>query len=297
MIVDGTAGYIYNTVTHAFAQIADPDFPANPATVTYLGRRFVVSIQDSSRFQVSDIDDGLSWDALNFANAEVSPDQIVRAYASNGQLILPGYLVTEFWGNSGTADFPFSQLQGTANEWGLAARYSIARFDNTFCMLVQNRMGQVMIGKMNGYLPEKISSQDMDFVIVALRRLAESGAMVEGQELRHCAASGRIRLHVAWPADRGRFLDRPPASLGLQRTHRQRRVDRARDRQRDGCKSGLGVFAGRLFARRYGSWQRHGNRAGVESADWPIRIARQRQDLGRADVEDDGGDRAISHAR
>jgi hypothetical protein len=165
MIVDGTAGYIYNTVTHAFAQITDPDFPANPATVTYLGRRFVVSIQDSSRFQVSDIDDGLSWDALNFANAEVSPDQIVRAYASNGQLILPGYLVTEFWGNSGTADFPFSQLQGTANEWGLAARYSIARFDNTFCMLVQNRMGQVMIGKMNGYLPEKISSQDMDFVI------------------------------------------------------------------------------------------------------------------------------------
>jgi hypothetical protein len=165
IIVDGLAGYIYNSVTHAFAQITDADFPANPATVAYLGRRFVVSIQDSSRFQVSDIDDGLAWDVLNFANAEVSPDQIVRAYASNGQLILPGYLTTEFWGNSGTADFPFSQLEGTATEWGLAARYSIARFDNTFAMLVQNRMGQVMVAKMNGYLPQKISSQDMDFII------------------------------------------------------------------------------------------------------------------------------------
>src|SRR5688572_23508650 len=107
MIVDGLNGYIYNTTTAVFAQITDPDFPANPLTVCFLARRFIVNFTGSSRFYVSDIDNGLSWNALMFANAETNPDPIVCVYESNGQLILPGPKTTEFWGNSGAADFPF----------------------------------------------------------------------------------------------------------------------------------------------------------------------------------------------
>lgn len=167
MIVDGTYGYIYNTSTTAFTQnitSVDSDFPADPLTVTFLSRRFIINIADSSRFYCSDIDNGLAWDALNFANAETSPDPIVAVWSSNGQLILLGTLTTEYWGNSGVLDFPFSALQGTAAEWGLAATWSIAKFDNTFAFLVKNRMGQVMWAKLNGYLPEKISTVDMDAI-------------------------------------------------------------------------------------------------------------------------------------
>jgi len=165
MIVDGTAGYIYNTSTLVFAQITDADFPANPVTCCCIGRRFEVNFFGSSRFYVSDIDDGLAWDALMFANAESSPDAIVAVWASTGQLILLGDVTTEFWGNSGALDFPFTALQGTSNEWGLAARWSIAKYDNSFACLIKNRMGEVMIAKMNGYLPEKISTPDIDSII------------------------------------------------------------------------------------------------------------------------------------
>lgn len=165
MITDGTAGYIYNTSTTAFAQITDADFPANPITCCSLGRRFIANFANSSRFYVSDIDNGLSWNALNFANAEASSDPIKAVWESNGQLILLGSLTTEFWGNSGTLDFPFVALQGTATEWGLAATWSIAKYDNTFACLIKNRMGQVMVAKMNGYLPEKISTIDVDSII------------------------------------------------------------------------------------------------------------------------------------
>lgn len=165
MIVDGTYGYIYNTQTNVFAQITDVDFPVNPTTCTYLGRRFIASFRASSRFYVSDLDDGLSWDALNFANAESNPDAIVEVYASNGQLHLLGDISTEFWGNSGTVDFPYTPLQGTATEWGLAATWSIAKFDNTYACLIKNRMGEVMIAQMVGYLPKKISTLDLDAII------------------------------------------------------------------------------------------------------------------------------------
>lgn len=166
MIVDGTAGYIYNTGTGVFAQITDGDFPANPVTVTFLAGRFVVNFQGSSRFYVSDMYDGLSWDALMFANAETNPDPIVAVWASNGQLILLGSDSAEYWSNSGQLDFPFALLQGTATEWGLAATWSIAKYDNTMGYLVKNRMGgQVMFAKLNGYIPERLSTVDFDSII------------------------------------------------------------------------------------------------------------------------------------
>ncbi len=165
MIVDGIYGYIYNTNTLVFAQITDVDFPANPTTVTYLSTRFIISLLNSSRFYVSDINDGLAWDALNFANAETNPDPIVAVWASNGQLLLQGTVSTEYWGNSGALDFPFTLITGTATEWGLAATWSVAKYDNSIACLIKNRMGQVMVAKLSGYLPERISTPDLENII------------------------------------------------------------------------------------------------------------------------------------
>jgi hypothetical protein len=165
MIVDGTYGYIYNTSTHVFARITDVDFPANPVTVTFLAGRFVVNIDGSSRFYCSDLYNGLSWDALMFANAETNPDPIVSVFAANGQLILLGSKTTEYWGNSGALDFPFALVQGTATEWGLAAVWSIAKYDNSIACLIKNRMGQVMIAKLSGYLPQPIGNIDIHSII------------------------------------------------------------------------------------------------------------------------------------
>jgi hypothetical protein len=165
MIVDGTYGYIYNTTSHVFAQIVDADFPASPSTCCYLSRRFLLGTTGSSRFYWSDIDNGLSWDALNFANAETNPDPIVTVYANSGQAVLLGSETSEFWGNSGIADPAFSIIQGSASEWGIAAIWSIAKYDNSFACLMKNRGGEVMVAQMNGYLPKKLSTVDFDSVI------------------------------------------------------------------------------------------------------------------------------------
>ena len=58
------------------------------------------------------------------------PDELIRVFADGGQLMLFGDKTTESWGNSGAADFPFAIIGGAASEWGLAARWSLAKFDN-----------------------------------------------------------------------------------------------------------------------------------------------------------------------
>lgn len=176
MIVDGASGYIYNTSTNVFSQIIDADFPANPLTVCFLSGRFVANFFASSRFYWSALYDGLSWDALDFANAESNPDSIVAVHANNGQLHLLGEKTSEFWGVSGSSEAPFASLAGTATEWGLAATWSVSKFDNTYACLIKNRMGEVMVAQMVGYLPKKISTVDFDAIINRYSNVADATA-------------------------------------------------------------------------------------------------------------------------
>jgi hypothetical protein len=86
---------------------------------------------------------------------------------SNGQLILFGTDSTEFWAPSQDLNQAYSLIQGTAIQWGCAAVWSIARYDNTLMLQMKNPMGEVMIAKLAGYVPQKVSNPDIDKIINA----------------------------------------------------------------------------------------------------------------------------------
>lgn len=218
MIVDGTDGYIYDTTSFVFAQITDGDFPANATTCTYLSRRFLVSVLNSGRFYWSDIDNGLSWDSLNFANAEAGPDPLQAVYASNGQAILLGSETTEFWGNSGVADPAFVALQGNATEWGLAATWSIAKYDNSFACLMKNRMsGEVMVAQMNGYLPKKLSSVDLDEIINGYDSVSDASAYSYMRGGHPMLVMNFPSAEATWLLDGSTGIATPLKSFGIAR--------------------------------------------------------------------------------
>jgi len=163
IIVDGVNGYIYNTNTLVFAQIADPDFPG-AGTVTFLNGYFIVTKPDTGQFYISALYDGLSWAALDFATAESNPDNLVRVMADNGQLVLFGPETTEFWGDSGALDFPFARVGASAIEWGLAARWSLCKFMDSLIFLRRNRLGAVQVCTLSGYNAQPVSNPEMDYI-------------------------------------------------------------------------------------------------------------------------------------
>jgi hypothetical protein len=166
MLTDGTTtgGYIYNFNTLVFTQIVDPDYPG-AGTVTWMDSYFIINKPNSQRYYVSASNDGLTWDALDFASAESNPDDLVAVAADNSNLYLYGVLSTEFDTNSGGVDFPFTRISGGATEWGCASAASVVKFDNSLAFLAKNRMGQVWIARMTGYRPEKISTPEIDYII------------------------------------------------------------------------------------------------------------------------------------
>jgi hypothetical protein len=164
MVVDGTAGYIYTIATGAFAQIVG-DFPNGATTVTFLDGYFIVDDPaNPGRFYVSALYDGTNWNALAYATAESNPDALVRPMAEKSLLVLFGDYTTEVWANTGALDFPFSRMQAGSMEWGLAARWSAAKFDDSLVWLARNRLGQVSVVRAQGLAPQRVSTPDLDYL-------------------------------------------------------------------------------------------------------------------------------------
>jgi hypothetical protein len=164
MIVDGTSGYIFNTLTNVFATITDVNFPANPTSVCFQDGYFIVGFANG-KFYISALYDGLTWAALDFTTANSIPDKLIRIFSDHGELIAFQDTATSFFGNTGAADFPFDRIQGADAEWGLAARDSVVKYDNSVAFLSKNRMGEVVVGKLTGRQFQKLSTPDLDKII------------------------------------------------------------------------------------------------------------------------------------
>lgn len=163
LITTGTSGYTYTVSTTTLAIIADADFPDAAKTCAWLDGQFIVDNGIDDQYQISP--DGLAWDALDFATAESAPDGLIRVFDDNGEVVLFGETTTEYLSNTGAADFPFQTIKGATQEFGLAARWSLTKFNSGLVALMKNKQGQVQVMFIRGYVPRVLSSQEFDFLI------------------------------------------------------------------------------------------------------------------------------------
>jgi hypothetical protein len=166
-------GYIYNSVTDAFQQITDPDFPG-AVTVGYLDGYFVFNEPNSQRVWVTQLLDGLSIDPLDFASAEGSPDGLVSLIIDHREAWLFGTNSVEVWYNSGDPLFPLTRIQGAYNEIGCIAPYSVAKMDNSVFWLGADARGQGIVYRANGYQGLRISTHAVEFAIQGYANLADA---------------------------------------------------------------------------------------------------------------------------
>lgn len=165
VMVDGTDGWVFNTSTDAFTQITDGDFPDNPNTIDFESGRMLVDDNGTGQFYGSALYDALTWGGLDFATAEGQPDNLVRLVNNNGDVVLFGVDTTQHFANVGGSGFPYAHIGSTMGEFGLAARWSVAKFLGVYAFLAKNRSGQVTPAVLNGYGYASISNLELDHII------------------------------------------------------------------------------------------------------------------------------------
>ena len=164
-ICDGSKLYIFTLSNNTLQVVTDPDLPTTIGTVDFVDGYFVVSEKGSGRFYISALFDGLSWNALDFATAESSPDDLIAVKRAVGNLWLLGNNTIEIWGNTGASDFPFQRLSGTRIDKGCVAPFTPLEIDNTLYWLGRDDEGEGIVYKATGFSPTRISTNSIEYYL------------------------------------------------------------------------------------------------------------------------------------
>jgi hypothetical protein len=173
--------FIYNSLTLAFAQITDPDFPG-AVTVGYINGYFVFNEPNSQRIWITSLLDGTSIDPLDFASAEGSPDGVVSLIVDHREIWLFGTNSVEVWYDAGTSPFPLTPVQGAFNEVGCIAAFSVAKLDNGIFWLGADARGKGIVYRANGYTAQRISTHAVEWQIQQYGNLSDAIAYTYQQD-------------------------------------------------------------------------------------------------------------------
>jgi hypothetical protein len=176
-----TATGVDVTVSPLFSQITDPDF-SGAVGVGFLDGYFVFNEPNSQRFWVTASYNGLSIDALDFASAEGSPDDLVTLIVDHREVWLFGINTVEVWYNAGLPDFPLARIQGAFNEIGCLAVYSVAKLDNGLFWLGRDARGNGIVYRSKGYTGERISTHAVEWQIQQYATLSDAVAYTYQQD-------------------------------------------------------------------------------------------------------------------
>ena len=87
---------------------------------------------DGKQLFVSNLNQPLTFDALDFGSAEGDPDRIITQIVDHDELSIIGAKTTEVFRNIGGADFPLQIIPGAFTQKGAHTKYGVVKFDNTY---------------------------------------------------------------------------------------------------------------------------------------------------------------------
>lgn len=144
-------------------------FPFGSNSVTACASRFVaVDPSALGRFRWSAPGDGSTWNALDFATAESSPDPLVAVFEAWGELMLFGSQTIEFWAPAAagaSGQLPFVRIGGANIQWGTDAIDSIVKCGNQVAFLGRSEGGNRQVVTLYSYFSQVISTPDVEYDI------------------------------------------------------------------------------------------------------------------------------------
>jgi hypothetical protein len=162
-IVSDRLYYVYDTVDGSFTRVTGPSSATDfePTSITILDGYGILPVSNSKWYTTA-LDDLTSVDALDFAEAESDPDDIVRAATREGEVVLFGRDTIEWWQDTGGTDFAFARSQ--AIRLGCIGAGVVAAVDRTLAWIAQD--GTVRL--MSGYGGDRISDHAVERAIASV---------------------------------------------------------------------------------------------------------------------------------
>jgi hypothetical protein len=211
-ISDGKAIYIYDpsppvTIppTPVFSQAPGLNFI--PGYITFHDTYFIVAAtQDqtyspaaSNTWRLSGQNNGYSWPstASNVGLIQTKPDvtqAVVRFPSKGSMIIVMGKTVTEFWFDTVAQLFPYQRNNQGTIDYGCLSPATIASTDEMVVWLAANEKSGPIIMFTTGGMPERITTDGIDYLFSQLSAPEDSSAFIYRQD-------GHVIYHINFYTD------------------------------------------------------------------------------------------------
>jgi hypothetical protein len=174
-IVSAGRAFIFNLATNLFTEITTADFVATPCSMgAFVDGYFLALKAQSDLFQISALEDGLTWDALDVAQVSQTTG-IVRALVPvHREVWLLGTSMTTVWADTGDPDFPFAPIPGAFIQQGIGSLFGWTVVDNALFWHGQNEDGGRVAYRAQGYTPQRISTHAVEQAWAMLPRMDDT---------------------------------------------------------------------------------------------------------------------------
>lgn len=212
-ISDGTAFYIYDqTLSTPFVTV-----PLNftPGYLTFHDTYFILAASNDNTYspaanntwRLSLSNEGFqnpttmttAWpdDAAHIGLLQTKPDnvQAVVRFPSKGNMIfVMGSIVTEAWFDTGAQLFPYQRNNQFNIDYGCLSPATVAYMDEIVVWLAQNEKSGPIIVYSNGGMPQKITTDGIDYLFSTLQNPQDSQAFLYRQD-------GHLFYHINFYSD------------------------------------------------------------------------------------------------
>ena len=140
---------------NSFGEILDPDFTSRGAgNVEFLENFLLFREPNSNRFFGADLGEVTDYDALNFANADSNPDNMIGMITDHRSLVVFGKETTELFENTGVSGFPFERNINGTMQVGLSAENLYGRCFDVVYFIADD----LTVRRLDGVAPIRVST-------------------------------------------------------------------------------------------------------------------------------------------
>lgn len=203
LISDGASLYLYDpTISLMIQPVANLDF--TPGYITFHDTNFIAAALGTNTWRLSGLDSdmnptGAIWPdaAANVGELQTKPDNtlaVVRFPSRGNMIFVMGSNVTESWFDTGAQLFPYQRNNQMNIDYGCVSAATVAYMDEIVVWLARNEKSGPVIMFSDGGMPEKITTDGIDYFFHQLTNPEDSQAFIYRQD-------GHLIYHINFYTD------------------------------------------------------------------------------------------------
>jgi len=181
-IVGGGELKILNLGTNVLSAAIVLPLSNQPVAVDYLDGYFLLQEAGTVRVWFSALENGATWDALDFFARSTASDHIVRMVCATNRVWTFGSETFEAYEDVGDADNPFQPIKGSLCQIGCAATWAVSVGVNTIRWVGTSSRGGPAVYRLEGYSGTRISTKAISARLGAATTLADAEALTYEQD-------------------------------------------------------------------------------------------------------------------